>query len=465
MALRSDRLTSETFMANTVLKRLSKFFNRTSRDFDDKYVEQTQENSLPKRKICPKAHQVVSVLKENNFQAYLVGGCIRDLLLDKNPKDFDVATNAKPHEIKALFKRSRIVGRRFQIVHVPFGRDIIEVTTFRSNSIDKKHSQRAKHHLQQSASGLLTRDNVFGSIQEDAQRRDLTINALYYDPVEDSLEDFCQGIQDLRDRKIRIIGDPTLRYREDPVRLLRVVRFTAKLDFEIESKTRKPIAKMASNLSHVSAPRMFDETLKLFMSGYGLSIFKLLREFGLFAAILPQTNRIIEQGDNLSLRLIEQAFENTDLRISNKQRVTPAFIYAALLWPAVSQVASNLQARGHSPSMAMNKAANEVISNQIPITAIPRRFTTAMREIWSLQLSLPRRSGQRAKRLSEHPRFRAAYDFILLREQAGENLDGLGNWWTKYQQVDEFQRQDMVKKIETHRPRRARHRRRKSSNK
>ena len=451
-------------MATIVLKRLSKLFQRKPADSDNKLVEQIQDYSLNTRQICPQAFQVVSVLKENNFQAFLVGGCIRDLLINKNPKDFDVATNAKPHEVKALFKRSRIVGRRFQIVHVPFGRNIIEVTTFRSNSPDKIQSPRAKRHLQQSASGLLTRDNVFGSIKEDAQRRDLTINALYYDPVDQKLNDFCQGLQDLHDRKISIIGDPAQRYREDPVRLLRVIRFTAKLDFDIEPRTSKPIAKMAQNLSHVSAPRMFDETLKLFMGGDGLKIFKLLREFDLFAFIIPQTSRIIEQGDNLALRLIEQAFKNTDLRISNKQRVTPAFIYAALLWPSVQHVASSLQSKGHSPSMAMNKAANEVIANQIPITAIPRRFTTAMREIWSLQLSLPRRGGERAKRLSEHPRFRAAYDFVLLREQAGENLDGLGNWWTQYQQTNELERQEMVKKIDAGRSKRPRHRRRKPRN-
>lgn len=452
-------------MVTTVLKRLSKLFKRKPEAFDQKPVKQNHDYALNTEHICPKAFQVVSVLKENNFQAHLVGGCIRDLLLEKNPKDFDVATNAKPHEVKALFKRSRIVGRRFQIVHVPFGRDIIEVTTFRSNSPDKIQSSRAKRHLQQSASGLLTRDNVFGSIKEDAHRRDLTINALYYDPVDNKLSDFCEGFKDLKDRKIRIIGDPALRYREDPVRLLRVIRFTAKLGFEIEPKTLKPIAKLAQNLSHVSAPRMFDETLKLFMSGYGLTIFKLLRRFGLFAFIIPQTSRIIEQGDNFALRLVEQAFENTDLRICNKQRVTPAFIYAALLWPSVNQLASSLRGKGHSPSMAINKAANEVIANQIPTTAIPRRFTTAMREIWSLQLSLPRRGGERAKRLSEHPRFRAAYDFVLLREQAGENLDGLGNWWTQYQQANELGRQEMVRKIDMGRSKKSRQRRRKPRNK
>lgn len=448
-------------MATIVLKRLSKLFDRKPTDYNDRPVVGTQNHPLNAQVICPKALQVVRTLQENNFEAYLVGGCIRDLLLGLNPKDFDVATNAKPQEIKPLFKRSRIVGRRFQIVHVQFGRDIVEVTTFRSNSSNKDNGTQKNRHLQQSASGLLTRDNVFGSIKDDAHRRDLTVNALYYDPISNTIYDFCQGLKDLEERKIRIIGDPMVRYREDPVRLLRVARFTAKLGFDIDPKTLKPIVKMAQNLSHVSAPRLFDETLKLFMNGQGLGVFKLLNEFGLFAVIIPQTHRIIEHGNPLALRLIEQAFKNTDLRIQRKQRVTPAFIYAALLWPAVQQLAANLESRGQSPSLAMSKAVSEVIGNQIPITAIPKRFTIAMREIWSLQLTLPRRAGQRAKRLSEHPRFRAAYDFVLLREQAGENLNGLGDWWTKYQQVDDQEQQKMVQTLEISRPRKRRQRRKK----
>lgn len=448
-------------MATNVLKRLSKFFDRKHTDSNDRLVVQSQDHPIQPQAICPKALQVVRVLQENNFEAYLVGGCIRDLLLGLKPKDFDVATNARPHEIKPLFKRSRIVGRRFQIVHVQFGRDIIEVTTFRSNSNHQDQTTRKNRHIQQSASGLLTRDNVFGSIKDDAHRRDLTVNALYFDPISSTIYDFCEGLKDLDKKTIRIIGEPTVRYQEDPVRLLRVVRFTAKLGFDIEPKTVKPITKMAHTLSQVSAPRMFDETLKLFMNGQGLAVFKLLNEFGLFAVILPQTHRLIEQGNPLALRLIEQAFENTDLRIQRNQRVTPAFIYAALLWPAVQQLTARLESRGQSPSMAMSKAANEIISNQIPITAIPRRFTIAMREIWSLQLSLPKRTGQRAKRLSEHPRFRAAYDFVLLREQAGENLNGLGDWWTKYQQVNENEQQKMVQTFESTGPKKRRQRRKK----
>ena len=435
-------------MATTVLKRLSKLFKRKPDDFDQQACEQNQDYALNTEYICPKAFQVVSVLKENNFQAHLVGGCIRDLLLDKNPKDFDVATNAKPHEVKALFKRSRIVGRRFQIVHVPFGRDIIEVTTFRSNSPDKIQSSRAKRHLQQSASGLLTRDNVFGSIKEDAHRRDLTINALYYDPVDNKLSDFCEGLKDLQDRKIRIIGDPALRYREDPVRLLRVIRFTAKLGFEIEPKTLKPIAKLAQNLSHVSAPRMFDETLKLFMSGYGLTIFKLLRRFGLFAFIIPQTSRIIEQGDNFALRLVEQAFENTDLRICNKQRVTPAFIYAALLWPSVNQCGikptkqrtlsldgykqgGKRSYRQSNPHHCYTKTLYDSDERNMVVTA--QVFPEAVEKEQKGSLNI---------HVFEQPMT------LFFFEQAGENLDGLGNWWTQYQQANELGRQEMVRKID-----------------
>jgi poly(A) polymerase len=445
-----------SFMATTVLKRLSKFFDRRSSppDNDSNLVIHGDEHSLSDKQLCKYALEVVRVLQRNNYQAYAVGGCVRDLLLGLNPKDFDVATNAKPHEVKRLFKRSRIVGRRFQIVHVQFGREIIEVTTFRSNTSSKNA------HLQQAANGLLTRDNMFGSMEEDASRRDLSINALYYDPINNTLHDFSGGLEDLKDRTIRIIGDPATRYKEDPVRLLRVARFAAKLGFHVEPKTLKPIAKMAGGLSHVSAPRMFDETLKLFMGGQGLAVFNLLTEYNLLQQLLPQTHRLIEQGHPYANRILAQAMTNTDLRIRNNKRVTPAFIYAALLWPPVQKYSLEYQQQGHSASVALNKAANDVIGKQIAITAIPKRFTTAMREIWSLQLMLPRRAGNRAKRLSEHPRFRAAYDFILLREQSGEELNGLGDWWTTYQEVSEDQQQKMVALLTKGYPKKRRSRRR-----
>ena len=441
-------------MATTVLKRLYKLFDRnvTQQDADNHQVLHCQDHTLSPRLLCKFALEVVHVRQDNNFEAYVVGGCVRDLLLGISPKDFDVATNAKPNEIKNLFKRSRIVGRRFQIVHVQFGREIIEVTTFRSNIVNNKFRSKSNNRqLEQSSSGMLTRDNIFGSIHQDASRRDLSINALYYDPTSNSIHDFSGGLQDLADRKIRIIGDPVTRYKEDPVRLLRVARFAAKLGFDVDSDTFKPIKKMADSLCHVSAPRMFDETLKLFMNGQGLASFKLLVDYGLFAQIAPQTYRLFQQETKFARELVEQAMTNTDLRIKAQKRVTPAFIYAALLWPAVQKIALDYQKQGHAPSLALNKAANEAIGNQIPITAIPRKFTLAMREIWSLQLMLTRRGGSRAQRLMEHPRFRAAYDFVLLREQTGEDLNGLGHWWTIYQEANQEERQAMIAKLPTHR--------------
>ena len=451
-------------MASIVLKHLSELLERKflKRDKDGYLVIGPEDHPLSPELICPQALEVVRVLKENNYQAYLVGGCIRDLLMGLKPKDFDVATNATPNDVKQLFRRSRIVGRRFQIAHVQFGRDIIEVTTFRSDTSKQGNSAKNGRRLQQSATGVLTRDNVFGSIKDDAHRRDLTVNALYYDPIDNSLHDFCRGLVDLEKGTIRMIGDPATRYREDPVRLLRVARFAAKLNFRVDPKTLKPIAKTARNLSHISAPRLFDETIKLFMSGQGQKVFELLMDFQLFEQIFPQTNRLINQGNSAARALVEQALINTDLRIQNNKRVTPAFIYAALLWPAVQQLASSLQNSGQSPSVAINKASNEVITNQVAITAIPKRFTLAMREIWSLQLMLSRRAGNRAKRLAEHPRFRAGYDFVLLREQVGEDLQGLGDWWTRYQQVDEQQQLKMVEDLPPQRNPRRRNRRRKS---
>jgi poly(A) polymerase len=429
-----------------MLKRISNFFGKSQRqqNVGDRLVITSGQHSLSPKMISRDARKVVDVLQENGYEAYVVGGSVRDLLLGLKPKDFDVATNAKPAEIKPLFRRSRIIGRRFQIVHVQFSRELIEVTTFRSNETKGQDKKGGGNRRQQTDSGMLTRDNVFGSISDDASRRDLTINALYYNPGDNSIHDFADGLEDIDNRTIRIMGDPATRFREDPVRLLRVVRFAAKLGFTIERSTEKPMRKLAGDLDHVSPPRLFDESLKLFMSGQGLATFWLLHEYGLFDHIVPQLSSLMKERNSLNSNLIEQAFTNTDLRIRSNKRVTPAFIYAALLWPSVQHLAKQYQGQGNSPAYALNKAAGEVIARQVSITAIPRRFTMPMREIWDLQLLLPRRGGQRAKRLSEHPRFRAAYDFVLLREQAGEELSGLGDWWTAYQEASEDKQQEMA---------------------
>ncbi len=429
-----------------MLKRISNFFTKGQRreTVGDRLVIPTGQHSLSPRMISRDARKVVEVLQENGYEAYVVGGSVRDLLLGLKPKDFDVATNAKPAEVKPLFRRSRIIGRRFQIVHVQFSRELIEVTTFRSNETKGQDKKNGGNRRQQTDSGMLTRDNVFGSISDDASRRDLTINAMYYNPTDNSIHDFANGMEDIESRTIRIMGDPATRFREDPVRLLRVVRFAAKLGFTIERNTEKPMRNLAADLSHVSPPRLFDETLKLFMSGQGLATFWLLYEYGLFDHIVPALGPLMKDRGGLNSQLVEQAFTNTDLRIRSEKRVTPAFIYAVLLWPSVQHLASQYQSQGNSPAYALNKAAGEIITKQVAITAIPRRFTMPMREIWDLQLLLPRRAGQRAKRLSEHPRFRAAYDFVLLREQAGEDLDGLGDWWTAYQEASEEKQLEMA---------------------
>ncbi len=428
-----------------MLKRISKFFtlNQRQKNIGEPIVVQSGQHSLSPKMISRDARKVVEVLQENGYEAYVVGGSVRDLLLGLKPKDFDVATNAKPSEIKPLFRRSRIIGRRFQIVHVQFSRELIEVTTFRSNET-KGEDKRGGNRRQQTNSGMLTRDNVFGSIDDDASRRDLTINALYYDPSDNSIYDFAGGLEDIESRTLRIMGDPATRFREDPVRMLRVARFAAKLGFTIDPATEKPMHKLAGDLEHISAPRLFDETLKLFMSGQGLATFWLLHDYGLFERMVPQLSKLLKDRNSLASKLVQQAFTNTDLRIRSEKRVTPAFIYAALLWPSVQSLAANYQERGNSPAYALNKAAGEIIAKQIPITAIPRRFTMPMREIWDLQIMLQKRGGQRAKRLAEHPRFRAAYDFVLLREQAGEELNGLGDWWTAYQEASEENREQMA---------------------
>ncbi len=428
-----------------MLDRISRFFKRdkASHRSTGRRVFGDGEHSLSPEMINRDAFKVIDVLQKAGFEAYIVGGCVRDLLIGLKPKDFDVATSAKPWEVKELFRRSRIIGRRFQIVHVQFGREIIEVTTFRSNSSQTS----GKNHRQQTDSGMLTRDNVFGSVEEDASRRDLTVNALYYDPSDNSIHDFTNGLDDIDDQIIRIIGDPETRFREDPVRLLRVARFAAKLGFNIDSDTANPMKHRAADLQQVSPPRLFDETLKLFMSGQGLDTFKLLVEHNLFDYIVPQLAPMLNDQQGIPMKLVSQALINTDKRIETSQRVTPAFIYAALLWPAVQRLARNYEKNGNSPPYALSKAAGEIIVNQIPVTAIPKRFTIPMREIWDLQLHLRRRGGTRAQRLVEHPRFRAAYDFVLLREQAGEDLGGLGEWWTAYQQADHENRQTMADEV------------------
>lgn len=394
------------------------------------------------RRISDNALRVMQRLNDAGHEAYIVGGGVRDLLLDMRPKDFDIATSATPEQVRQVFRNSRIIGRRFRIVHVLFGRETIEVTTFRghhSNAEDARDGESTD-------TGLLVRDNVYGSLEEDALRRDFTVNALYY-CVDSKVRDYCNGLKDIQKRQIRMIGEPELRYREDPVRMLRAVRLAAKLGFTLEKQTGQPIARLAHLLNDISNARLFDEMLKLFMAGAALKTFELMLDHHLFAVLFPGPARLYAPG-NYSDHLIRQALANTDERIRNNQRVTPAFLYAAILWPTVQHQITHAEAEGLPPYQALQRAAQKVITEQVKRIGIPKRFSVPMQEIWEMQFQLDRRQGGRAERLLEQARFRAAYDFLLLREHAGELLNGLGQWWTDYQAADTETRLQMVKQLQ-----------------
>ena len=413
------------------------------------------------------ARDVVEKLSAAGYQAYVVGGCVRDALLDHHPKDFDVATDATPEQVKVVFRRARIIGRRFKIVHVRYGREIVEVTTFRAphtgaaSSSKSPRSRKRGEHSRRSDEGMLLRDNVFGSLEEDAERRDFTINALYYQPEENLLIDFVNGLDDLENQTLRMIGDPATRYREDPVRMLRAARFSAKLNFKMDAATLAPLAELHALIEEVPPARLFDEVLKLLMKGDALKTYDILSEYQIFKHLFPDTARALQENSNYDT-FIRQALTNTDLRIRANKHVTPAFLLGALLWPSVEVLRDRHIAAGMPPAVAFNKASVEIISRQNQHIAIPKRFSVPMREIWDLHLRLPNRGGSRAAQLVDLPRFRAAYDFVLLREEAGEDLDGLGAWWTEFQSADEETRQTMAAAIKSG-PRRKRRNRKRPS--
>lgn len=399
------------------------------------------EHPISRQHISDAALKVLYRLDGAGFGAFLVGGSIRDALLGKMPKDFDVATDATPEQVRELFRNSRLIGRRFRIVHVRFGREIIEVTTFRG----KPQDEHADHISRQSDAGLLLRDNVWGSIEEDALRRDFTINALYYSIADFSLHDFADGIHDIETRTLRLIGDPATRYREDPVRMLRAVRFASKLDFTLDEAAETPIYEMAPLLLQIPPARLFDEVLKLFMAGYGLMTFRMLSHYGLFGMLFPEAEEAMAD-DSRAEDLVEAALTNTDRRIADGRPVTPAFLLAAFLWAPVVTRKAALENNGMPSVPAMQNAAQQVISRQLHHTSIPKRFGLPMRDIWELQERLAKRQGKRAFQTREHPRFRAAYDLLLLREQAGEIPQGLGDWWTAFQAGDEHEQRRLLNK-------------------
>jgi poly(A) polymerase len=417
------------------------------------------EHPISRSLISENALKVLHRLRDAGYAALLVGGCVRDLLLGREPKDFDVVTDARPDEIRKLFHNARVIGRRFRLVHVRFGREIIEVATFRSAGVREWREtleEDVEHDTADAGAGEEVAgieetvpeaidQNIFGTQEEDAVRRDFTVNALYYDIRDRSVIDYVGGMQDLRAGILRMIGDPEDRYREDPVRMLRAVRFAAKLAFAIEDRTAAPFAPLGALLLTVPPARMFEEVLKLFHGGYALETFELLRHYGLFQYLFPFTDETLahEEG-GYPITLVPRAFGNTDARINGGKPVTPAFLFAALLWEPVRERMALAIANGAQHQDAFMRAIDEVLREQLRHTALPKRFSVPMREIWFLQSRFERRAGSQALRLLAHPRFRAAYDFLLLRAECGEVDQTLADWWTRIQEVGEDERRRMV---------------------
>lgn len=388
------------------------------------------EHSISRKSISAGALRVLYRLRETGYQAFLVGGAVRDLLLGGHPKDFDIATDATPEQVRAQFRNCRLIGRRFRLAHVVFGREIVEVATFRGSSDDGTGDR----HL---VDGRLVRDNVYGSIEEDAVRRDFTVNALYYDIADFSVRDAVGGMADLHNRVLRLIGDPELRYREDPVRMLRAARIAAKLGFEIDAASAAPFAVVGHLLADAPPARLFDESLKLFLSGYGLASFRALERHDLLRHVFPATARVLAEGSAPNFRhLLEETLASTDARVRDDKPVTPAFLFAAMLWEPVRLSAQAMIADGIEPIVAWPHASDRILREQAERVAIPRRFTITIEEIWALQSRFGQRTRKRALRLLEHPRFRAAYDFLVLRAGESPELAELGRWWTEAQQVD-----------------------------
>ncbi|SFN97695.1 polynucleotide adenylyltransferase PcnB [Nitrosospira briensis] len=409
-----------------------------------------EQHGITRDHINSCALKVTSGLQEAGYSAFVVGGAARDLLLGLEPKDYDVATNATPEEVRAIFRRSRIIGRRFRLVHVMCGAETVEVSTFRGGtSAGEDEGITADTHADEH--GRLLRDNIFGSQEEDAKRRDFTVNALFYDPVHEEIWDYLNGYEDIEARRLRIIGDPVRRFREDPVRMLRVVRLAAKLDMQIDPPTAEPIGDLAPLLQNVPPSRLFDEMLKLLLSGHALACVLDLRTRGLHHGLLPMLDVILEQP--LGERFITLALKNTDERVRQEKPVSPGFLFAALLWHEVVAAWNVREAAGEKLIPALHQAMDDVLAVQNDNLAIPRRYDAVMKEIWAMQPRFTGRSGRRPFRLLEHPRFRAAYDFMLLRCESGEVDMELGKWWEAFQHAAPGQREAMLLKDETQKKR------------
>jgi poly(A) polymerase len=421
-----------------IKKFLQKVFKKKEKDalaIEKSAVNRVEDNATSAAQIFPaKKHKInkslisqaalktCEGLHNAGFKAYIVGGAVRDLLLDYQPKDFDIATDATPEEVYKVFRRSRIIGRRFRLVHVMWGNETIEVSTFRGHH--EAHGDALVND-----SGRILRDNVFGNLEEDSTRRDFTINAMYYDPVREEVLDFHNGIADIKAKLLRIIGDPKTRYKEDPVRMLRAVRLSAKLGLKIESKTQAPILSLADLLQDVPPSRLFDEMLKLFLSGHAIESINILREQHLHHGLLPLLDVVLEQP--MGEKFVMLALKNTDDRIKSGKSSNPSFLFATLLWHEVLGAWEHTQKEA-PPIPALYLAMNQVIDIQAEKLAIHNRFVATMKEIWSMQPRFEQRAGKRPFGLLTHPRYRAGYDFMLLRCESGELPMEMGEWWTVF---------------------------------
>lgn len=380
------------------------------------------EHCISRADISSGALKTLYTLNEAGHEAYIVGGGVRDLLLGQRPKDFDIATSAHPEEVRALFRRCRLIGRRFRLAHVRFGDEVLEVATFRAGHQGEESDEVAS----QDDSGRILRDNVYGTLEEDAWRRDFSVNALYYGVQDFAIRDFVGGMEDLTARRLRLMGDPEQRYREDPVRMLRAVRLANKLGLTIESAALQQIPELAALLADAPPARLFDECLKMFFQPGALATWQQLAETGLLAQLFPQSAQMLQQDAANNRTVVEAALQNTVERMQAGQPVSPAFLFAALLWPA-----AEAELRSKPDAEPLVGLFTPLVMQQVQRVSIPKRFSYPMREIWELQPRFEQRGGKRPQRFAAHPRFRAAYDFMLLRAQAGQVDAEVASWWTE----------------------------------
>ena len=426
-----------------ILNFIKKFINSARNEAEpitaQAKIYSRSEHNVSRSQISENALKVLYRLQNDGFDAYLVGGCVRDLLLGREPKDFDVVTNADPEQVRKVFRNCRLIGRRFRLAHVHFGREIIEVATFRGAGEEQNDKQVLNKE------GRLLRDNVYGTIEEDVWRRDFTVNALYYNIKDFSVVDYVGGMADHKTATIRLIGDPEMRFREDPVRMLRAVRFAVKLGFRLDHDCEKAIHNDALLLSSIPSARLYDEVIKLFLSGYALQTFEMLRHYGLFQVLFPATEDSLAAEENGFPRLLLiKALQNSDNRIAEGKTVTAYFLLAAFLWEPVQILAKEKMAQGSNEYDAYQDAASEIIARQIRSTAFPRHISMAMREVWNMQPKFNMRIGSKPSRLIGHPRFRAGYDFLLLRAETQGADPELAGWWTRYQNATENEQRKMT---------------------